>query len=446
MNISFLHDLLNTLMNRHADLGSHKHPSSADPEQVRTLCDKLLASDGEASSIVLARQSLDLYEQLDTSGKKEFFATLTEHYMPDAQNISACYSRHMENPDGDTLLALFNACEPPRQELLRRLNLAPGGTYGLVRMRQDLQELLPEHPEFQSFDADFVHLFSSWFNRGFLVLSRIDWDSPASILEKVMRYEAVHEIRDWQDLQRRLAPQDRRCFAFFHPAIGDEPLIFVEVALTRGMPERTQPILDGEAPDFIDPAQADTAAFFGISNCQKGLQRISFGNFLIKQVVQELKRELPQLKNFVTLSPVPGFKRWLTQLAQDPDEALDSDTRAALALIDEPDWADDPEKAARLREVAMPLAVRYLTEEKDTRGRPRNPVARFHLRNGARLQRINWLGDRSDKGLEQSLGLMVNYLYVPDEIESNHERHMTDGTIVCSAEVRKLARTGKRAA
>jgi len=304
MNISFLHDLLNTVMKRHAGMGHRANGADADHEQLRVHCDKLLASDGEASSIVLAREALDLYDRLDDEEKARFFSAMSKHYEPEPDDVRRCYERYIEDPRGETLRELFNACEPPRQELLRRLNLPPGGTYDLVRMRGNLQDCLAENPDLKAVDADFVHLFSSWFNRGFLVLSRVDWNTPAAILEKIIRYEAVHAIRDWHDLQRRLEPRDRRCFAFFHPAIGDEPLIFLEVALTRGIPRQIQPILDGEAADFTDATEADTAAFFGISNCQKGLQRISFGNFLIKQVAQELKRELPQLKNFPARQPI----------------------------------------------------------------------------------------------------------------------------------------------
>jgi len=443
MNISFLHDLLNTVMKRQPGTGPRRREGGADHTQLRALCDRLLASDGEASSIALARQALDLYDQLDGTGRARFFGALARHYGPDRDTIRECYTRYTKDPNSDTARALFHACEPPRQELLRRLNLAHGGTYDLVRMRADLQPLLGDNRELKAVDGDFVHLFSSWFNRGFLVLRRVDWNTPAAILEKIIRYEAVHEIRDWDDLQRRLKPGDRRCFAFFHPAIGDEPLIFVEVALTRGIPRGIQPILEGHAAGFADPSQADTAAFFGISNCQAGLQRISFGNFLIKQVVQELKRELPQLKRFVTLSPVPGFARWLDAVRGDPGSIPDRESRDTLALLDQPGWPQDADKAERLREAIMPLAARYLLEEKDRRGRPADPVARFHLRNGARLHRINWLGDRSAKGMRQALGLMVNYLYVVDEIESNHERHVAEGTVVSSAEVRKLARAAR---
>jgi len=354
--------------------------------------------------------------------------------------------------DNQSLQRLFEACEPRRQELFRRLNLASDGTYELVKMREDLLALLREQPELAAIDDDFAHLFGSWFNRGFLMLKRIDWNTPASILEKIIRYEAVHEIQDWDDLRRRLDARDRRCFAFFHPAIGDEPLIFVEVALHKGLPSRIQPILSGESSGesrhtkkAVDESEdADTAAFFGISNCQTGLRGISFGNFLIKQVVQELSQELPQLKYFVTLSPVPGFAQWLQE--QREDEQLPPSLRKALKGLETAEWHQDKALEEPLKTAIRPLAARYLIEEKNRHGLPLNPVARFHLGNGAELHRINWLGDISAKGFKQAAGLMVNYLYVLDDIERNHENYTAKGAVACSSDVRDLARRARKLA
>uniref|UniRef100_UPI003562CB90 malonyl-CoA decarboxylase domain-containing protein n=1 Tax=Halomonas sp. TaxID=1486246 RepID=UPI003562CB90 len=312
------------------------------------------------------------------------------------------------------------------------------------RMRQDMLTWLRDRPEFAAIDADFAHLFGSWFNRGFLMLKRIDWNTPASILEKIIRYEAVHEIQDWNDLRRRLDARDRRCFGFFHPAIGDEPLIFVEVALHKGLPNKIQPILSGERHEIEDPESADTAAFFGISNCQTGLRGISFGNFLIKQVVQELKQELPQLKYFVTLSPVPGFGPWLAERRE--DDSLPDSVRKSLAELEDPEWHRDPERAKALKAVIKPLAARYLVDEKNARGLPLNSVARFHLGNGAELHRINWLGDVSSKGLKQAAGMMVNYLYVLDDIERNHENYIANAKVARSSEVRDLVRRARKLA
>ena len=290
---------------------------------------------------------------------------------------------------------------------------------------------------------DLRRLLSTWFDVGFLDLRHMDWHTPAALLEKLITYEAVHAIGSWSDLKNRL-DSDRRCFAFFHPRMPDEPLIFVEVALSKGLPDRIQPILAGAHHEVDDPESADTAAFFGISNCQTGLRGISFGNFLIKQVVQELKPELPQLRHFVTLSPMPGFAPWLAERRD--DDTLPAELRDTLAGLDTPDWHREAKHAERLAAAIKPLAARYLVEEKNARGLPLNPVARFHLGNGAELHRINWLGDISPKGLKQAAGLMVNYLYVLDDIERNHENYTANATVVCSNAVRDLNRRARKMA
>ncbi|PMR72859.1 malonyl-CoA decarboxylase [Billgrantia endophytica] len=450
MNMSFLQELFNNITQRDALLW-RRQGGSATPDHTQLLdaCRGLLESDGEASSISLASRALAMYNQLDEAERTRFFEGLADDFAAEPARIDEAYAAYRETRDNPSLQQLFDACEPRRQELFRRLNLASNGTYELVHMREGLLGRLRERPrpdakELGAIDADFSHLFASWFNRGFLVLKRIDWHTPAAILEKIIRYEAVHEIQDWNDLRRRLDALDRRCFAFFHPAIGDEPLIFVEVALHKGLPQQIQPILAGEHREIDDPEAADTAAFFGISNCQTGLRGISFGNFLIKQVVQELKQELPQLRHFVTLSPVPGFAHWLTECRN--DESLPASLRTPLAELDTPDWHLDPGLSERLKTIVKPLAARYLVEEKNARGLPLNPVARFHLGNGAELHRINWLGDISAKGLQQAVGLMVNYLYVLDDIERNHENYIAKATVACSGEVRDLNRRARKMA
>jgi len=443
MNMSFLQELFSNITQRDALLRRRTGSPPIDHGQVVKACRTLLASDGEASSISLASHALDCYAGLSEDEKTRFFHRLTEDFAADPEAIDSAYQAYRATRGNDELQVLFDACEPERQELLRRLNLTAGGTHDLVRMREDLLSRLRADPELAALDADFAHLFTSWFNRGFLVLKRIDWNTPAAVLEKIIRYEAVHEICDWNDLRRRLDARDRRCFAFFHPAIGDEPLIFVEVALTKGLPERIQPILDADHQP-IEDLEADSAAFFGISNCQTGLRGISFGNFLIKQVVQELRHELPGLKNFVTLSPVPGFRAWLDAERSTADSRLDEESRQALTALDHDGWSHDAERAKTLGEVIKPLAAHYLTVEKGRRGGPLNPVARFHLGNGAELHRINWLGDTSRKGLAGAAGLMVNYLYVPDDIERNHEQFTTDGKVACSSSVRDLRRRARK--
>jgi len=445
MNMSFLQELFSNITQRDVLLRRREDERSpVDHAMLIKACQALLESDGEASSITLASQTLAIYARLDDDQKRQFFMGLADDFAADPEEIDAAYAAYRETRDNLTQQHLFDVCEPRRQELLRRLNLPSGGTHELVHMREDLLAMLGEHPDLKAIDADFAHLFASWFNRGFLVLKRIDWNTPAVILEKIIRYEAVHEIHDWNDLRRRLDARDRRCFAFFHPALGDEPLIFVEVALHKGLPDQIQAILDPATYDIEDPEAADTAAFFGISNCQTGLRGISFGNFLIKQVVQELKQELPHLKHFVTLSPVPGFRKWLETVLQDAGDGLDEDAKAALEHLNAPDWTSDPEQSQRLKELIKPLAAHYLLKEKNAKALPLNPVARFHLGNGAQLHRINWLGDTSGKGLHQAAGLMVNYLYVLEDIERNHEKYTTHGTIACSSAVRDLDRRARK--
>ncbi|MFC3286002.1 malonyl-CoA decarboxylase [Litchfieldella rifensis] len=445
MNMSFLQELFNNITQRDALLRRRNSEDvTPDHAHMANACQALLESDGEASSIALASRALSLYARLDDEQKRRFFERLAQEFTADPEQIDTAYAAYHETRDIRHLQTLFNVCEPRRQELLRRLNLASGGTYELVRMREDLLRMMDDSGDLDAINADFIHLFGSWFNRGFLVLKRIDWNTPASILEKIIRYEAVHEIHDWNDLRRRLDARDRRCFAFFHPAIGDEPLIFVEVALHKGLPKQIQPILEGHRHDLDDPLSADTAAFFGISNCQTGLRGISFGNFLIKQVVQELKQELPQLRHFVTLSPVPGFRQWLEQHYVEETGKLPDDAQQALSLLDTPDWHETPEQEERLKAVVKPLAAHYLLHEKNRRGLPLNPVARFHLGNGASLHRVNWLGDVSRKGLKQSAGLMVNYLYALDDIERNHENYIANATVACSSEVRDLGRRARK--
>ncbi|MEE3116741.1 MAG: malonyl-CoA decarboxylase [Pseudomonadota bacterium] len=445
MNMSFLQELFSSITQRDAvqrKFGARK--VSYTHADLEAACEELLHSDGEAASIVLASRALDIYQSLGEEDKKAFFDALAKNFAADPDKIDAAYRVYKSDRSNKHLAALFEVSEPLRQEVLRRLNLAQGATYELVKMRQDFLALMKGHKDFDSINADFVHLFASWFNRGFLVLKRIDWTTPASILEKIIRYEAVHKIQGWDDLRRRLDNRDRRCFGFFHPAIGDEPLIFVEVALTKGIPNRIQPILAHDHFDIDAPELADSAAFFGISNCQVGLRGISFGNFLIKQVVQELKQELPNLKNFVTLSPLPMFRSWLEKTYHPDSGLLTSEAQETLALLDNPDWPASPELADRLNEVVRPRGALYPLKDKNGENLPLNPVARFHLGNGAELHRINWLGDVSESGMKQSAGLMVNYLYVIENIEKNNEKYTTNGEIVCSPSVRELSKLGRK--
>jgi len=442
MSNDFFSDLLASISERGRSL-LRLGPASVDAKQNASdlveLCSELLSGRGEASGTAIARGVFDRYHQLDDAGRLTFFETLADKFGPDAERLETAIAAWRDGP-AEAAADLHFASEPQRQELFRRLNRAPGATGELVNMRADLLDLKRAHSELAAVDRDLVHLLASWFNRGFLVLRRIDWSTPAIVLEKVIKYEAVHEIHDWNDLRRRIDPVDRRCYAFFHPALVDEPLIFVEVALTETIPGAIAPLLaEDRQPVAIERAR--TAVFYSISNCQRGLGGISFGNFLIKQVVEELRRELPKLDTFVTLSPVPGFMKWLQRA---PDLPVTDEERTLLGHLDDAEWINDAPLAAQLRAVVEPLAAHYFLKAKLPRGGPVDSVARFHLGNGARLERIDWLGDVSPKGLRESAGLMVNYLYRLDDIEKNHEAYADHYEIAASSAVKKLLKTEGR--
>jgi malonyl-CoA decarboxylase len=439
---SFLGDLMVSIADRGRSLlgiqGAQVDP--AGRVDVAALFEALLSGRGEASGVALAAEILCVWQKLDTDGRRAFLTTLAERFGPDQAKLDRAIEAYRAEPSAKTIMNLHKAAEPRRQEVVRRLNLAPHGTEALVRIREELAQHLKSHPDLEALDADFAHLFSSWFNRGFLVLRRIDWTTPANILEKIIRYEAVHTIRDWNDLRRRLEPSDRRCFAFFHPQLLDEPLIFVQVALAKEIPAAIGTLL-AEDREPIAADQATTAVFYSISNCQEGLRGVSFGNFLIKQVVEDLKRELPGLNTFVTLSPVPGFAGWLaSERANKESSIVTAQDRAALSLLDQIDWNEDAGKREAVKAALIPIAAAYMLKARSPSGKPVDPVARFHLGNGARLERLNFLGDLSPRGMKQAHGLMVNYLYKLDDIETNHERFAAKGEVVAANAVRKLLR------
>jgi malonyl-CoA decarboxylase len=396
--------------------------SDTKVEELTTLSRALLSERGEVSGARLAKEAIDTYQALDTRGVEAFFDRLTNGFSPDPTTVQIASEAYRTDPSQANLMRLQNAVESPRQELFRRMNMASGGTAVLVAMRRRLLASLDAHPERAGFDADLAHLFRSWFNRGFLVLQRIDWRTPAVILERLIEYEAVHQIQGWRDLRRRLEA-DRRCYAFFHPALPDEPLIFIEVALTRGMSAQVQPLLDPASP-VDDPARADAATFYSITNCQEGLRGVSFGNFLIKQVVEELGREFSRLRTFATLSPIPGFRSWL-------------DTHG-------PRWdgVDVANASPATRRELTALAAQYLVLAKRDK-EPLDPVARFHLANGARLERLNWMGDASPAGLQRSFGLMANYTYRLADVEKNHEAYAARFRVMASSDIERLARKWK---
>jgi malonyl-CoA decarboxylase len=388
-------------------------------EELTTLCQALLSHRGEVSGARLAADVIRMYRSLDGIEVEAFLERLVTKFPADVNLIRTAVVQFQQDASAPSLMRLQQAVESPRQELFRRWNFARGGTATLVEMRRRLLGTLKEHPERLAVDADLLHLFRSWFNQGFLVLQRIDWRTPAVILERLIEYEAVHQIQGWRDLRRRLEA-DRRCYAFFHPALPEEPLIFIEVALTRGLPGEVQPLIDQTSP-VGDPDRADTAAFYSITNCQEGLRGVSFGNVLIKQVVDDLGGEFRRLRTFATLSPIPGFREWL----------IARDAR----------WTDlDASNASDMmkRELTR-LCAHYLLHAKRD-NEPADSVARFHLANGAHLERLNWMADKSPAGQQRSFGLMANYVYRPDDLERNHEAYAREYRVIASRTIERLAR------
>ncbi|RLQ88477.1 malonyl-CoA decarboxylase [Notoacmeibacter ruber] len=435
--MSLLSDLLSTL-NRRAWFGRNQDEFHCSISDIEALCRKLLRSRGEATGILTASEIFLSLQNCDEMLLKRFFDLLAHEFAPNQETLTTAATEYAQAPSSKTLLALQSAADSPRQELFRRLNLAPGGTAALVKLREKLLPLVKTDPDlYGPVDADFLHLFQSWFNRGFLVLKPIDWNTPAAILEKIIAYEAVHAIDSWDNLRARLAPSDRRCFAFFHPAIPDDPLIFVEVALTGDIPASIASVLSDER-EAIEAENAQTAVFYSISNCHRGLAGVSFGSFLIKQVASDMKETLPNLKTFVTLSPVPGFTRWLADLDEKHRAKLMADEKRALQIVESEGWQKDPALREEAEDGMLSLAARYFLNAKRGDGQPLDPVARFHLGNGAMLNRIMHAADLSSSALRQSHGVMVNYLYDLPRVEQRHEAYAASAEIAASRAVTSL--------
>ncbi len=428
----------------------------ADLDQLIEDSSQLLTVRGESNSIAIATRALECYRRLGAEASHRFFATLASDYDPDPAQILQLATEYAETRSPDALIALTRATDPPRQALLRRLNQAPDGTVTLVAMRARLLDRLRQDPSLRAVDADFHHLLSSWFNPGFLQVIEVDWNSPAQLLEKLIKHEAVHEIGSWAELRRRLEP-DRRCFAFFHPALPGEPLIFVEVALLEEMPGAIAPLLDRKAEPQIDAERYRVAVFYSISNCQPGLRGVNLGNFLIKRVADRLRGQFPRLKQFCTLSPIPSFAAWLGKLERLESNHIKPGTlrelqagldglrerypgnfAALVAPVDEENASSPEDKQIEAdRYTLCRLCTFHLMSTVSNHGHGSDPVARFHLNNGARLERINPAADLSRKGLRQSFGLMVNYLYDLERIEANHERFVA-GEVAASRAVSSM--------
>ncbi len=438
-------------------VGLSAREPAQDPEALKALMAECLeARGGEVSARMRAAELGKAYLDLDAEGKRRFLEILAADFTVDEAALAGAIEDYQGAEEAEAKLAaeqrLRQASVPARVKLLTQFNALPEGVKFLVDLRADLLALPERTPLLNALDSDLRELLTSWFDTGFLDLYQITWESPAALLEKLIVYEAVHEIRSWEDLRNRV-DSDRRLFALFHPRMPDEPLAFIEVALVSGIARNIQTLLDEQAPQ-ADPEAADTAIFYSISNTQKGLRGISFGDYLIKRVVPRLAAELPRIKTFATLSPVPGFRAWLEDCPRETlEEALseaerggvcalggsDEPQAALMAVLAKTDWHGDPVVRKALQGPLLRLCARYFLVRRAS-GEPVDPVARFHLKNGARLEHINWLGDTSPQGLHQSAGLMVNYRYILDDIEKNHEAYMQDGQIAMSGEVKALTR------
>lgn len=445
-------DELNPLTNVHVDL------PAADNERVKRLMEECLtARGGEVSARQRAALLGELYLTLSQTGRRNFLETMADHFSVDMEAVKATARQLLATTDDQGFLQctgeMREALISPQQKLLRQFNALPEGIKFLVDLRADLLAFGVSQPKLAALDRDLKDLLATWFDVGFLTVERITWQSPAALLEKLMAYEAVHAINSWSDLHNRLE-SDRRCYAFFHPGMSEEPLIFIEVALVEGLATSVQTLLDESAPQ-IAAEDADTAIFYSISNTQKGLLGISFGPFLIKQVVTCLRQQLPNLKTFSTLSPLPGFRQWLTvyfeaarhREQQGPvEEALIHaagllEVEASFdTVFGTPRWWEHQEAADALKGPILSLCARYLHESRKQDNAPLDPVARFHLGNGARIESINWLGDTSAKGMQESCGLMVNYLYQLKDIEKNIEAYASGKEIAIASRVRSLLR------
>jgi len=387
-------------------------------QDIKKATESVMSTTGEVSSIAFAGHLLDLIEAETVDGLDEYLSYLLKEYDIDTDSLLKNVEAYSRDKNSTNLGLIGNSSEPRWIELFRRLNATPGGTHRLIKLRERIKTLLNDGREhLKTLDAGLLKLFKYWFNSSFLVLEKIDWSTPANVLEKIIEYEAVHEINSWDDLRARLAPNDRQCFAFFHPLIPEDPLIFVEVALTNGIPESIESVIKIDR-DEIEYNKINTAVFYSISNCQDGLAGISFGNFLIKKVAHKLKQEISEIDKFVTLSPVPGLMRWM-------------ENHAPVTYENCINKINDDENLLK-------KTFLYLTESNREDNLPNDPVARFHLGNGAILHKINLHGDQSKKGMAQSHGVMINYLYDLDIVEKNHELFFKNKEVVLSGEMKSL--------
>ena len=405
-----------------------------DLNSIIKLCDELLSNKGMVFGITVARDITNLYQDLSPENKLQFFKKINEKYKANSNEVNESIKIYSQSQNENNLSKLFITAEGKRRELFRRMNIAPNGTAIIVKLREDLLNFLKNNKDLEYLDFDLRHLFKSWFNPGFLKLERITWETKATILEKIVKYERVHLMKDISDLKRRLG-EDRRFFSYFHPALDDEPIIFVQVALTKGLGKSIQEIMK---PSSEGEGNYDTATFYSISNCQEGLSRVTLGHFLIKRVIYELQEELPNIKNFGTLSPIPGFADWFNYLEDNKIKTILGKTNDDMSFLKSPDFKIGDVRILSNKENLIKLVAYYLIKEKDLKGFPIGDVTRFHLRNGAIINDIVINANVSEAGFKKSFGVMVNYLYELNNIEKNHEDFINKKEVIYSDKLKKF--------
>ena len=429
-----LKQIISSIADAGQKLFSIKNIKKNDLESIISLCDVLISHKGAAFGITVARDITELYETLSPENKLLFFTKINEKYKPSFKKVNEAIEDYTKSQNEKTLSDLFKVSEGKRRELFRRMNMAPNGTAIIVALREDLIRILKDNKELSALDNDLRHLFRAWFNPGFLKLTKITWDTKAAVLEKIIKYERVHQIKDMNELKRRLG-EDRRFFSYFHPALEDEPIIFVQVALTKGLGKSIQELMK---PTDNEVKSYDTATFYSISNCQEGLSRVTLGNFLIKRVVYEIQEELPHIKNFGTLSPIPGFADWFTYLEETKIKNILGDLKDQNAIfLKSQDLKLGDSRIVKNKEAIIKLVAHYIVNEKSQKGLPVNDVSRFHLGNGAIVDDIIVNANISETGFKRSYGVMVNYLYELKNIEKNHEDYMNNNKVIVSNKIKK---------
>tara|TARA_B110000037_G_scaffold218818_1_gene282574 strand:+ start:11 stop:1315 length:1305 start_codon:yes stop_codon:yes gene_type:complete len=429
-----LKEIISSIADAGQKLFNKKNIKKNDLDSILSSCDDLISNKGAAFGITVARDITELYQTLSVENKLLFFKKINEKYKPSFTKVNEAIDNYKNSQNENTLSDLFKVSEGSRRELFRRMNMAPNGTSIIVTLREDLLKLLKDNKELRVLDSDLRHLFRAWFNPGFLKLEKITWDTKAAILEKIIKYERVHQIKDMNELKRRLG-EDRRFFSYFHPALEDEPIIFVQVALTKGLGKSIQELMK---PSSEDQKTHDTATFYSISNCQEGLSRVTLGNFLIKRVVYQIQEELPHIKNFGTLSPIPGFVEWFSYLEESKIKSiLGNLTDQNVSFLKSQDLKIGDKRIIDNKDSILKIVTHYIVNEKNSNGLPINDVCRFHLGNGAIIDDIIVNANVSESGFNRSFGVMVNYLYEFKNIEKNHEDYINNKKIIISNNLKK---------